>query len=82
MLKHLYILFCFISICFCDIWACTSAIIGADMNPYGRPLLWKNRDTSASDNKIEYLRGENGDFGRGIFEKLRSVQVSTSVGCR
>lgn len=35
--------------------ACTSAIIGADMNPYGRPLLWKNRDTSASDNKIEYV---------------------------
>ena len=39
---------------------CTSAIIGADKNPYNRPLLWKNRDTSNSDNKIEYI-GRNGD---------------------
>lgn len=40
---------------------CTSAIIGADANPYGRPLLWKNRDTSTIDNKVEYVKGENGN---------------------
>ena len=39
---------------------CTSAIIGADANPYGRPLLWKNRDTSTIDNKVEYVKGEDG----------------------
>ena len=32
------------------------------MNPYGRPLLWKNRDTSAFDNKIEYIPGNCEDF--------------------
>ena len=31
------------------------------MNPYGRPLLWKNRDTSTTDNKVEYVAGKNGD---------------------
>ena len=35
-----------------DAVACTSAIIAAKANPYGRPLLWKNRDTSKADNKV------------------------------
>lgn len=42
--------------------ACTSAIIGANLNPYGRPILWKHRDTSTTDNKVEYVEGKNGDF--------------------
>ena len=36
-------------------FACTSAIIGADVNPSGRPILWKHRDTSNTDNKVEYV---------------------------
>lgn len=32
------------------------------MNPYGRPLLWKNRDTSSFDNKIEYIKGDKDNF--------------------
>lgn len=39
---------------------CTSAIIGAEMNPSGRPLLWKLRDTSNTDNKIEYVESQDG----------------------
>lgn len=35
--------------------ACTSAIIGAELNPSGRPILWKHRDTSNTDNKVEYV---------------------------
>ena len=44
-------------ILFCSINAagCTSAIIGAEANPSGRPILWKHRDTSAIDNKVEYI---------------------------
>lgn len=34
---------------------CTSAIIGASANPSGRPILWKHRDTSNTDNKVEYV---------------------------
>lgn len=51
-----------------ELSACTSAIIGADMNPYGRPLLWKNRDTSTFDNIVEYIPGEEGEFSYvGLF---------------
>lgn len=35
--------------------ACTSAIISAGATADGRPLLWKNRDTSATDNKVETI---------------------------
>lgn len=45
-----------------SVLACTSAIIGADRNPYGRPLLWKHRDTSAIDNKVEYIPSVDGGF--------------------
>lgn len=42
--------------------SCTSAIIGADATPYGRPLLWKHRDTNTIDNKVEYIPSANGEF--------------------
>lgn len=40
--------------------ACTSAIISADITADGRPLLWKNRDTSHTDNKVEFVRPDDG----------------------
>ncbi|MDE7437330.1 MAG: C45 family peptidase [Muribaculaceae bacterium] len=42
--------------------ACTSAIISAEMNPYGRPILWKHRDTSTIDNKVEFVAEKPGEF--------------------
>ena len=62
MLKRILISFCFLNLIILPVVACTSAIIGAEMNPYGRPLLWKNRDTSTSDNKIEYVPGKGENF--------------------
>lgn len=41
---------------------CTSAIIGAEANPYGRPILWKHRDTSTIDNKVEYVKSNGNDL--------------------
>ena len=43
--------------------ACTSAIVGAELNPYGRPILWKHRDTSTIDNKVEYVAPDASGFG-------------------
>lgn len=43
-------------------FACTSAIISADASASGRPMLWKHRDTSNTDNKVEYISGEDGEF--------------------
>lgn len=42
--------------------ACTSAIISADVNPYGRPILWKHRDTSTIDNKVEFVASKPGEL--------------------
>ena len=61
MIKR-YIIFMFFAIAAAtSAIACTSAIIGAGANPYGRPLLWKNRDTSTIDNKVEYVSGKDGN---------------------
>ncbi len=42
---------------------CTSAIVSADANPSGRPILWKHRDTSTIDNKVEYVAPTKDSFG-------------------
>ncbi len=43
--------------------SCTSAIIGPEASASGRPLLWKHRDTSTTDNKVEYVTpGEDGGY--------------------
>lgn len=44
-----------------NVEACTSAIVAAKASPYGRPMLWKHRDTSTIDNKVEYIAAKNGD---------------------
>ena len=43
--------------------ACTSAIVSAEASESGRPLLWKHRDTSTVDNKVEYVGGVDGAYG-------------------
>lgn len=42
--------------------ACTSAIVSGDRTPDGRPLLWKHRDTSTIDNKVEFVKGKRGEY--------------------
>lgn len=44
-------------------FACTSAIVSASANPSGRPILWKHRDTSTIDNKVEYVAPAASGFG-------------------
>lgn len=45
-----------------DAGACTSAIISAKASASGRPMLWKHRDTSTTDNKVEYVPSEDGRY--------------------
>lgn len=42
--------------------SCTSAIISAEASESGRPLLWKHRDTSTTDNKVEYVHSKDGAY--------------------
>ncbi|MDE6134660.1 MAG: C45 family peptidase, partial [Muribaculaceae bacterium] len=56
--------------------ACTSAIISAKASADGRPILWKHRDTSASNNYL--YRVENpGQIGYvGLFNGADSLDLS------
>lgn len=68
MKQRIYILICLMAGFIAPAIACTSAIIGAELNPYGRPLLWKHRDTSAIDNKVEHIpAGPEGFAYTGLF---------------
>lgn len=68
MIKRFSILLCCIIFYVSGSQACTSAIVGAKATPSGRPLLWKNRDTSTIDNKVEYVPGKNGEHSYvGLF---------------
>lgn len=68
MTKRVRLLICCAMLGIVEALACTSAIIGADATPYGRPLLWKNRDTSTIDNKVEFVKGNAGELSYvGLF---------------
>jgi hypothetical protein len=41
---------------------CTVAVVSGKATPDGRPILWKNRDTSALPNKMAFLRGSKFSF--------------------
>ena len=43
-------------------FSCTSAIISANASASGRPMLWKHRDTSTTDNKVEYIPASEGAY--------------------
>lgn len=44
------------------IFPCTVAVVSGRATRDGRPLMWKNRDTSGLDNKMIYLKGEKYAF--------------------
>ena len=48
----------FIMLCLqTTLWPCTIAVVSGKATPDGRPLLWKNRDTTHFINKISYIQG-------------------------
>ncbi|MDE7160834.1 MAG: hypothetical protein K2O24_08350 [Muribaculaceae bacterium] len=61
MNKRLLTLLYYILLCCISAMGCTSAIISADASRYGRPMLWKHRDTSTVDNKVEYVAAKKGE---------------------
>ncbi len=42
--------------------ACTSAIVSGKLTANGRPLLWKNRDTSDQNNRIKRIPAQKGCY--------------------
>ena len=62
MKKSILLIIMIFALYVAEISACTSAIIGANATPDGRPLLWKHRDTSTIDNKVEYITSKEGEY--------------------
>lgn len=62
-MKHFLLLLIILTGAVTRALGCTSAIIGPKASASGRPLLWKHRDTSAIDNKIEYIPAKDGAYG-------------------
>jgi len=44
------------------LFPCTVGVVSGRSTPDGRPLLWKNRDTSDPDNKLVYIRASGHAF--------------------
>jgi hypothetical protein len=53
---------------------CTTAVISGAVTSDGRPLLWKNRDSSTRENSVILLRGPRYDF-IGVINSGDSSQV-------
>ena len=62
-MKHFLLLLIILAGAVAEALGCTSAIIGPKASASGRPLLWKHRDTSTIDNKIEYIPARDGAYG-------------------
>lgn len=76
MLKRISLLLCCLIQAIGIAWGCTSAIVGAEANPSGRPMLWKNRDTSTIDNKVEYVAGKPGEHSYVALFNAADVKLS------
>lgn len=45
-----------------DLFSCTTAIVSGKCTPDGRPILFKNRDTGSTQNRLVYVTGEAYDY--------------------
>lgn len=43
-------------------WCCTSVIISSGFTSDGRPVMYKNRDTGKTDNRMQYFKGPSYSF--------------------
>ncbi len=54
-MKKVFLIIAFVAAALLYTKACTIAVVSGKYTKDGRPLLWKNRDTWATNNKIMYL---------------------------
>ncbi len=79
MKKTILITFLLLAIAASDISACTVAVISGKYTKDGRPLLWKNRDTWAVNNKIMYFEGDKYSF-MGLVNSVDETGKSLWIG--
>jgi len=79
MKKTILIFFILLVIAANDISACTVAVISGKYTRDGRPLLWKNRDTWAVNNKIMYFDGDDYSY-MGLVNSVDTTGKSLWIG--
>jgi len=62
-LKKIFSILLFLSIILSSTaFTCTVAVVSGKATPDGKPLLWKNRDTSELRNKVVFVKGKKYEF--------------------
>ena len=79
MKKTILIFFILLVIAANDISACTVAVISGKYTRDGRPLLWKNRDIWAVNNKIMYFDGDDYSY-MGLVNSVDTTGKSLWIG--
>jgi hypothetical protein len=62
-----------------DLYSCTSVIVSGKYTVNGRPLIWKNRDTGALNNKVVYFNSGKYTF-IGVVNSKDSLNKSVWMG--
>ena len=62
--------------------ACTSAIVTGELTANGRPLLWKHRDASDLDNKVERIDAKGDNYAYiALFNATDTLCRQAWAGC-
>lgn len=81
IMKRSIILFALVVGAFASALGCTSMIVGGSHTPDGRPLLWKHRDTGASNNFLARVEPRDGRHGYvGLFNGGDSLLAEAWMG--
>lgn len=59
---------------------CTSAIVSGRFTVNGRPILWKHRDTSDLNNKVERIESESGFDYVALFNQSDTLSEQAWIG--
>lgn len=61
------------------LFPCTVAVVSGKATKDGRPLMWKNRDTSSLDNKISIFKGKKYSF-IGLIDVRDKMRLNVWAG--
>ncbi len=79
MKKYIFPILLLLLLISAESFSCTVAVVSGKYTKDGRPLLWKNRDTWAINNKIMYFEGDKYSY-MGLVNSKDSIGKSLWIG--
>ncbi len=79
MKKYIFPILLLLLLISAESFSCTVAVVSGKYTKDGRPLLWKNRDTWAVNNKIMYFDGDKYSY-MGLVNSKDSIGKSIWIG--